>query len=168
MISLRQYDDFAAKRVLTTLDPSDLIEAQLVRGGVANHLALFAEWRAMQAGAVVSLVLHDAALGVPFAVLALGHTGQAGVGQAALLARLHHAWARQLARAGVMIRRQMPEVCAEAGVRRVECRCWAGHPTASRFLERCGFAHEADMRGFGPDGAETFRQFAWTTPRTGD
>lgn len=168
MIDLAPYDTFTAKHVFDRLDPYDLLEARMVRGGAANHLQIFAEWHAVQATALVSLVLHDKPMGTPFAVLALGHTGQAGVAQAALLARLHSACRRPLAQAGVLIRRRMPAFCAEAGVQRIEARCWAGHPTASSFLSRCGFTLEADMPGFGPEGRETFRQFAWTPPNHGD
>lgn len=167
MIDLEPYDPALAAYVLKRLDPHDLMEAQLVRGRAVGHLQLFAEWHAAQMGALVSLVLRARPGGPPFAVLTLNHTGQAGVGQAALLARRHGAWVRELAQAGVLIRRRMAAACDELGVRRIECRSWAGHPTAARFLTRCGFVREADMPGFGAEGAETFCQFAWL-PQTGD
>jgi len=165
MITLAPFDNLGAMAVLSRLDPSDLIEAHLVRGVHADHLTLFADWRGMQAQAVLSLVLKDDRRGgKPFAVLALSNTGQAGVAQAALLARDHAAHWRALATAALMIRAGLPEYCAEWGIYRIEARCWAGHPSAARFLTHCGFAPETDMPGFGPDGTAIFRQFAWITP----
>lgn len=165
MISAQPYDDHAAMAVLSRLDPNDRIEACLARGANASHLAIFADWRAMQGARLVSVVLRDEARArQPFAVLALAHTGQAGVAQAALLARDHKAHRRALAQVARRIRAEMPPFCAAHGIHRIEARCWAGHPTAARFLTLCGFAHETDMPGFGADGAATFRQFAWITP----
>lgn len=148
--------------VLSALDPMDHMEAEATRGAAVTHLALFAEWRSMEPGRVMSLVLIDKRHGrQPFAVLGLSNTGQAGVAQAAMLARDHKKYARALAIAGVLIRRQMPTFCEENGIHRVEARAWADHPTASKFLTVCGFSHETDMPGFGANGAVTFRQFAW-------
>jgi hypothetical protein len=62
------------------------------------------------------------------------------------------------------IRAEMPAFCARAGIHRIEARCWAGHPTAASLLAALGFTHEADMPGFGPGGAATYRQFAWISP----
>jgi len=73
-----------------------------------------------------------------------------------------------LARLAVAIRQRIPAFAVKTGINRIEARCWAGHPTASRLLAAMGFAHEADMRGFGRDGTQTFRQFAWTKPATTD
>lgn len=163
MIDPRPYDDQAAMAVLRDLDGNDRIEAQLVRGVAASHLAIFADWHAMQRGALLSLVLFagEHAWAPPFAVLALGHTGQAGVAQAAFLARNHQRWRVPIARAGVSIRRQMPFLCADWGVHRIEARAWARHPTAGHFLHALGFRAECDMTGFGATGAETFTQYAW-------
>ncbi|MEM7317408.1 MAG: hypothetical protein AAF408_00150, partial [Pseudomonadota bacterium] len=114
---------------------------------------------------VLSLVLRDKRrANQPFAVLALGNTGQAGVAQAALLARKHRRHARALVAACRQIRAEMPAFCSDLGIRRVEARAHAGHPRASRFLQSCGFAFETDMPGFGGDGRAVFRQFAWTDP----
>ena len=170
-IATAPYDDTQAMAVFRQLDPYDWIEAGLVRGVQITHLGLFADWRAMQIGAVLSLILRSepGLHGAPFAVLALGNTGQAGVAQAALLARDHGKFRASLARACVTIRQQMPEFCAKLGIHRVEARCWAAHPTAARFLIGCGFRYETDLPGFGRDGTDTFKQFAWITPNnTGD
>lgn len=165
MIRVRPFTDLAAMAVFRHLDPSDQLEAELVRGAPAQALGLFADWRAAAAGGVLNLVLETAGA-TPFAVLALGHTGQAGVAQAALLARDHGRFRRPLAEAAVLIRARMPGWCAERGIHRIEARCWAGHPTAAGLLTGIGFAHEADMPGFGADGAVVFRQFAWVAARS--
>lgn len=168
MIQTRPYNDHQAMFVLRQLDPSDLIEAQLVRGQAVDHLSLFADWRAVQASRVVSLIvtLDSAHGGVPFAVLALAHTGQSGVAQAAFLSRDHQKFRRALAYAGLTIRRQMPVFCHDNGIHRVEARCWAGHPTAPGFLTNIGYKAETTMRGFGPHGRAEFIQFAWVSPET--
>ncbi len=167
MIDARPYDDVAAMTVLRDLDGNDRIEAQLVRGVAASHLAIFADWHAMQRGALLSLVIFagDHPGAAPFAVLALGHTGQAGVAQAAFLARNHERWRGCIGRAGVHIRRQMPFLCADWGVHRIEARAWSAHPTAGRFLRALGFRAECDMAGFGATGGETFTQYAWVAGR---
>lgn len=163
-LALAPWDNLTAMSVLRDLDPNDRIEAQLISGHIADHLDIFSDWRAMQAGAVLSLILKTGGPGGrAFGVLALGHTGQAGVAQAALLARDHRRHARALARAALTIRAGMPEFCTERGIHRVEARSWAHHPTAGRFLRACGFRFETPMPGFGADGMADFHQFAWTT-----
>lgn len=167
MIQPRAYDELAAMAVFRGLDPHDLLEAQITRGRDAGHLALFADWHAAQAHAVLSLVVFtDPGRGAkPFGVLMLGNTGQAGVAQAAFLARDHGAFRRPLAEAAVQIRTQMPAFCHKAGIHRIEARAWAGHPRAARFLGAVGFAPEAIMPGFGSAGHEQFIQFAWVAAR---
>lgn len=163
MIEATAYENRAAMAVLSQLDPADWTEARLIRGGAGDHLDIFADWRAVQAGAVLSLVLRDPRRGgIPFAVLCLGHTGQGGVAQAALLSRSHRTFRRALAATALRIRDQLPAFCREAGIRRVEARCWAKHPSAPRFLAACGFREEVRMTGFGGDADATFIQFAWT------
>jgi hypothetical protein len=162
MIELRPYDDLAAMAVLSRLDASDRMEAEVMRGAITNHLALFAEWRSMQPAAVLSLVASVA--GQPFALLMLVNTGQHGVASAALLARDHARYRRPLAQFAAAIRRDMPRYCADRGIHRIEARAWDDHPTASSLLAVLGFKHEANMPGFGPRGTVTFRQFAWLTP----
>lgn len=165
MIRLRPYDDLAAMAVINRLDPHDQIEAETVRGAPVTALALFADWRAMQAVRLASWVIHTAT-GQPFALLGLSHTGQAGVAAAALVARDHRQYRRELAAAARMIRADMPMFAAERGIHRIEARAWVDHPRASVFLALVGFRNEtpADMPGFGRDGSAWFRQFAWIAP----
>ncbi len=162
MIALRPYDDMAAMAVLSRLDPHDHMEAELVRGAGATHLALFAEWRAMEVARAASIVATRD--GRPFALLALANTGQAGVGAACLLACDHRRHRVALARLCVTVRRALPAWCAERGVHRIEARAWAAHPTASRLLSAMGFIFEAPLPGFGADGRAVFHQFAWLSP----
>ncbi|MEM9579064.1 MAG: hypothetical protein AAF891_00135 [Pseudomonadota bacterium] len=163
-IGVLPFTSHAAMAVFRDLDPWDLIEAQAVRGSQADHLSLFAEWYGQRPAHVVSHVLTQGATQVPFAVLALAHTGQAGVAQAALLARDHVRFAGSLARAGAIIRNRLPAVMAELGVHRIECRCLQKHPTAQTFLQRLGFHKEADLPGFGISGELTFCQMALVSP----
>lgn len=162
MIRLRPYDDQDAFAVLSRLDLNDQAEAELMRGAAATGLQLFAEWRAVQSARIISHVAS--AHGQPFAVFALAHTGQAGVAQAALLARDHARWRLPLARLAVLIRGGMPEFATRHGIHRIEARSWAGHPTAHRLLVSLGFDHETDMPGFGLTGRVTFAQYAWLAP----
>lgn len=166
MIEVRPFEDLAAWSVFQRLDPHDHLEAEFVRGAPATPLALFCDWRAAQPIQCVSLVIQtDARHGaVPFAVLCLANTGQAGVAQAALLARSHEHFRRPLAALAAQIRSRFPAVCAELGIHRIEARCWSNHPSAAILLDRIGFRHECDMPGFGKSGHITFRQFAWIAP----
>lgn len=166
MIETRSYDDHAAFQVFSSLDANDLIEAQLVRGSNATHLALFADWRAIQAGGVVSVIFRTSAArgSKPFGVLALVNIGQPGIAQAAFLARDHVKFKYEIAQVALRIRHNMPEFCVNNGINRVEARCWARHPSAARFLRSTGFQFEADLPGFGVTGTETFQQFAWISP----
>lgn len=166
MISSRDFDDMAALSVFQSLDPYDQKEAELTRGAGCTGFGLWADWRAARAAHILSIVAHvsDAPNATAFAVLALGHTGQAGVAQAALLARNHQKYRRPLAQLALAVRQQMPRFCLERGIYRIEARSWADHPRASKFLEAVGFSHEVDMPGFGANGAVTFCQFAWHSP----
>ena len=162
-VTLHPFDDHGALAVFRDLDPYDLIEAQVVRGDpTVGHIALFCDWRQVQAAAPVSVLLKDR--GRPFAVLILANTGQAGVAQAAFLSRDHVKWRRPLAQAGLMIRAHMAQRCRDMGIRRVEVRSLIGHPTAAGFLASIGFHREAVCAGFGDDGAAWFAQYAWPAP----
>lgn len=163
MIHLRPYEDLAAMAVFQALDPADLAECDQMRGAVTMPLALFAEWRGIEAARVVSLIASTAG-GTPFAVFGLCNTGQAGVAAAALLARSHRTYRRELAALARQIRSRLAPFCTQAGIRRIEARSWAGHPTASRLLQSLGFSAECTMPGFGPTGQATFVQFARTFP----
>jgi len=152
--------------VLSQLDPFDLLEAQFVRGAPVTHLALFADWRAMRCAWIASYILTTGRDGRrPFAVLAVGHTGQAGVAQAAFLARDHVRHRLAIGRAAVLIRDGLPPFMDAHGIARIEARCWADHPTAPGFLTRVGFKFEARLPGFGGALASTtFLQFALVAP----
>lgn len=163
MVRVRPYEDLSAMAVLSRLDPFDQIEAEAVRGEVAPALALFADWRGMRGAWVGSWVIETEGC-TPFALLALANTGQAGVAGAALLARDHRRYRRELVALSRLIRAEMPGFCKGLGIRRIEARSWAGHPRAAAFLRAVGFRHEADMPGFGRDGTLTFRQFTWLSP----
>jgi hypothetical protein len=150
--------------VFTRLDVHDHIEAEIVRGTAYTAPGLFADWRMAQAQGPLSLIAHTHPAGRPFAVIALGNTGQAGVAQGALLAADHARHRLDLARLAVAIRQRLPAFAADTGINRIEARTWAGHPTAARLLTGMGFTHEADLPAFGRDGRHLFRQFAWTRP----
>jgi hypothetical protein len=165
MIEIRPYDDFEAMAVFRQLDPDDFLEAELVRGAAVSHLSLWGDWRQAQHARLASYVFSYA--GAPFAVGALAHSGAAGVAEAALLAREHRRFRRPLIRLARQIRSELPEFCARLGIRRIEARCYAGHPRAAQFLEFLGFRHEADLPGFGATGAVVFRQFAWVAASRG-
>ena len=110
--------------VLSRLDPSDQTEADHARGERSSHLQLFADWRAVEPARVVSLVLcaGSEAAPIPFAVLGLSNTGQAGVASAALLARDHFKFKRHLMATCLLIRDRMPPFCVEHGIHRIEAR----------------------------------------------
>lgn len=161
MIRISTYDDMAAMVVLRDLDPQDRLEAEAVRGEVVSHLSLFGDWRAARGYHLLSLVIRASPSDEPVALLALANTGQHGVASAALVARNHRRYRRQLAALARLIRKELPRFASEAGIFRIEARAWASHPRASKFLSLVGFTHEVDMPGFGRGGTETFRQFAW-------
>lgn len=171
MITLRPHDDATSRQVLGQLDMCDRLECEFFRGrAIDDPMTLWADWRAMVPAHLVSLVALDRRrdgqgfVDVPFAVLALANTGQAGVGQAALLARSHAAFRVALARLVVMIRQGLPELAREHGIHRIEARSWGDHPTAGRLLAGIGFRCEAVMPGFGVSGSLSFHQWAWISP----
>lgn len=166
MIHSRPYSDAAARAVLTRLDHADHFEAELVRGVATDGHALWADWRAVQGARLESVVFFTGthAGAAPFAVGCLTHTGQAGVAAGAFLARDHQRYRRQIGEAAVLIRRGLEAFARDTGLRRIEARCWDGHPTAPDFLSLLGFDLDADMRGFGPRGDATFLQYAWVAP----
>lgn len=166
MIRATPFDNAAALAVLRNLDPNDALEAQIARGVAGDPLDLWADWRAAQPWAALSLVLRSEP-GTPFALLAVARSpGTVGLGQAALLSRRHDAWRRHLAFAALRIRTELPGWAEEAALTRIEARCWQGHPTAAGFLSACGFHQEAVLPGFGPQGTATFLQYAWTREAT--
>lgn len=166
MIEVRPYDDLAAYAVLSRLDVSDQLEAELIRGAHAASLELFADWRAVIPASIGGHVFftEPSAGGVPFAVGALVASGQAGVAQAALLARDHRHFRRPLVQLARRLRAELPSYCVKHNINRIEARCWADHPTAARFLGLIGFSPEAILYGFGPSGQVPFIQFAMVNP----
>ena len=168
MIEPAPFTANGAWTVFQDLDPDDYAEAIMIRGGgPVTPLDLFTDWSLAQRAGFLSHVIYTRAKlkgGRPFAVLCVGHTGQAGVAQAALLARRHDRYTRQLGEAAVQIRRNMPSLCKAYGIYRIEARSWAEHPTAARFLERCGFVLETTMEGFGDGGRDRVQQFAYVSP----
>ena len=165
MSRVAPFDPVPAMAMFRALDPHDHMEAELVRGKTMLGAELWADWRAATAWQAISLMAYATPHATtPFAVFALGNTGQAGVAQAALLARDHTIHRLALARLALWIRTNLPVQARAHGIRRVEARAWAGHPTASGLLAKLGFTHEAEMPGFGPDGGQTYRQFALIIP----
>jgi hypothetical protein len=162
MIEARAWEDLAGFAVFRDLDAHDLLEAEAVRGQPCTSLSLWADWRAVRGAHLACHVFT--AHGEPFAVGALAHTGQAGVAEGALLARDHARFRGPLARLAVLIRNELPGYCAARGIRRIEARSWARHPTGGRLLAALGFRCEATLPGFGGHGRETFEQFAFLPP----
>lgn len=162
MITLHPFDDLLSMDVIRNLDAFDRLEAEALRGAPVTSLALWADWRAIEGVRVASWIVRRAATGLPVALIALVNTGQSGVASAAMVARDHGTYRRELVAIARRIRDGMPSYCADLGINRIEARAWSDHPRASEFLKLVGFRHEADMPGFGPGGALTFRQFAWT------
>lgn len=160
MITVRPYDDMTALPVFQCLDPMDQIEADLVRGSSSAAVQLWADWRGVEAYRFLSFVALTKGQS-PFAVFGLSHTGQAGVAAAALLARDHLRFRRELVQLVRLIRVHLAGECATRGIHRIEARAWADHPRAAGVLRALGFAHECDMPGFGLTGQVTYRQFAW-------
>ncbi len=161
MIRISDYEDLAAMAVMRDIDPFDRLEAEAVRGEVVSHLSLFGDWRAARGWHAVSLIVRAQPSDDPIALLALANTGQHGVASAALVARNHRRYRRQLAALARKIRLEMPKIARDAGIFRIEARAWASHPRASKFLHLVGFTHECTMSGFGRGGTEQFRQYAW-------
>ena len=168
-ITLRPFTDQISFNVFQGLDPMDVLEAEIVRGGgVASGAALWADWRSIERGRVISHVVCDKDTDQPFAVVGLAHTGESRVAQAALLSKQHSKYRRQLLELAIVIRKMLPTVTEQLGIHRVECRCWADHPTAAGVLTLVGFHQEAVMQGFGAGGRTSFLQFAWTPNRKGE
>lgn len=167
MIQLRPYDNLSAQAILTRLDPADLAEAALLRGGEVDGLDLFADWRASAAFWIGSRVAVTApARGSrPFAVVAVTRASAPGIAHAALLARDHGRFRRELVMLARKLAADMPAWAAHHDLTRIEARSWAGHPRAAALLSAVGFRAECIMPGFGPDGREELIQWAWTRVR---
>lgn len=162
MIAVRPYDDMTALLVFQRLDPMDQMEADLLRGSASAALQLWADWRGVQPYRILSFVALTPGQ-TPFAVFGLSHTGQAGVAAAALLARDHLRYRREMVQLVRLIRTHLATECKERGIHRIEARAWADHPRAAGLLRALNFTHECDMPGFGLTGQVIYRQFAWTS-----
>lgn len=172
-ILVRDYDLKSMESVFSYMDHSDLVEAAITRGDPGPVSAdkvrhFMIDWHNANALRLLSLVAcRKRQMGalLPFAIFGVSLTGYAGVAQAALLARAHFVFRRDLAELAILIRKGLPEWAAEHGINRIEARSWAGHPTGGGFLRAIGFDLECTMPGFGAGGMETFEQYARHFPR---
>lgn len=153
----------AALAVYRNLDIHDLVEIEVMAGRFDPLRAVAG--RMMGAGllieAHVAEVERPGGRRIPFAVLALGQTGFPGVAQGEFLAANHGFYRRELAQLVIMARAALPEIAAAHGLRRIEFRAYARHPSAALLGACLGFREEARLRGFGPDGMAEIVQFAW-------
>lgn len=160
-LELIGWSDDLAFEVFRDLDLNDRIEAALWRGDDAHPLALWSDWRAWAGWRAVTriAVWREGATMRPVAVLGWQPTGAQGVVQAALLARDHKLHRRALASLARRLRAHLLDHAAEAGLTRIECRSWTGHPTAGRLLRSVGFRLElAELPGM----PAAFAQYALT------
>ena len=166
-LELIDWSDDLAFQVFRDLDLYDRIEAALWRGDDAHPLALWCDWRAWAGWRAVTriAVWRRGATLLPIAVLGWQPTGAKGVVQAALLARDHKLHRRALIPLARRLRKHLPDVAAEAGLTRIECRSWTGHPTAGRLLTAIGFRLEvAELAGM----PGTFAQYVLTLDPGGE
>lgn len=169
-VVLQPWSDELALDVFRDLDPNDREEMFITMGCALTPLQVFSGWKtvaplcAYEAIAVASGPSRQGA----FAALSLVRNGPAGTAEASLLARRHRAWRWQLGALAVIVKRDLPGMMAQLGLRRVEARCWEDHPTAGVLLGRLGFRQEGGpLAGFGEDGAHRFLQFAMVRPVDG-
>lgn len=159
-VYLTPYEDAAAMAVLRNLDPADRDEALRTSAELGNIYALHAGWRGLPVYPGTSQIAVSTRRYQPFAVFAASPAGAAGVATVSLLARDHGAFRREIAELVLHLRGILPQLMAQHGVRRLEVRSWAGHPRAGGLLRGMGFAVEATCKGFGPEGADVFTQWA--------
>lgn len=162
LIRVRAYSDKPALEVLENLDLNDATEVVLMRGpDDAGALAMLSDWRMVNKMGAVSFIAFVEGADVPFAVMSIAPDGMPGCGRAALLAKDHRLWRRELVVLAGMICKQLPVIAASMGLHRIEARTWSNHPTASALLSAVGFSLDADMPGFGVSGELSLRQFSW-------
>ena len=159
-IQFGPYSTAEALPVFEDLNLEDLVEQQIASGVALDNLDMFANWTVNGRSLAINWLFRTAE-GEPFAIAGLAQGSAAGVGQAAFLSRDPQTFRRPLVKAARIIRTILPEVSRDTGLRRIECRCWRNHSTASRFLESIGFERETGLRGFGPSGDDVFLQYAW-------
>lgn len=167
MIDLVQYRPELAVEVFRNLDGADRMEADALRDPGTHFLGLFGDWHNAARHAIESGVfVKKSALGnAPFAVIALANTGIAGVAEGAFLAADHSQNFWSIGRAAVFLKRHWLSYMAERQIHRIEARCDAAHPRASRLLEQIGFEFCCNLPGYGRDGSHTFKLYALTAER---
>lgn len=150
-ISLAEFEPIAALRVIEDLDPIDRLEVHL--GGVTPSAGeILRQFVIQQAGGAhlqIAYAHRPEGGAEPFAILGVAEVLASGTGSAALIARVHGQWAGPLRRLCLGLRADFPRAMAIAGFRRVEARCWSGHPTAAHLLRGIGFEFETELHGFG-------------------
>lgn len=109
------------------------------------------------------LDLHGGILDERFALFGFGAAESGGTARAGFLARNHRLWARPLLLLGAAVRSQIDAYARLAGLRRLEVRLSAEHPTAAKLCLALGFEFETDLPGFGIPGAR-FEQWARVIP----
>lgn len=159
-VYLTPYEDAAAMAVFRNLDPADRDEALRTSPELGNVYALFGGWRSLPVLPGTSQIAMSNRSFHPFAVFAATPAGAAGVATVSLLARDHGHFRRELAELVVHLRGILPQLMDQHGVRRLEVRSWADHPRAAGLLRGMGFKVEATCKGFGPEGADVFTQWA--------
>ncbi len=165
-IEVRSFDDDLALQVMRNLDVNDALEVHMMRGRATSPLALWADWRAVNAFRAASIVAVARRRNrwVPFVVLGVAATGVPHIGQGAMLACNHVEFHDELVRFLLTVRQELPGFALNHKLNRIEARCWADHPSAANLLEAIGFKHEGDLDGFGEGGNVRLRQFAWINP----
>jgi len=170
-IEIVDYTPQDADRVFKFIDLNDETEALHARGFAARpddfNLQIMLDWHGGQAFRIMScvgLLKGKSKVSAPFAVFAIGHTGQSGVAQAALLAKHHFGFTRELAELVILIRHALPTIAADHNIHRIEVRSWANHPTAPNLLSALGFEKECTMLGFGATGMDEYHQYARLFP----
>lgn len=165
-VTVVEYDPLLAKQVFDFIDENDMAELRFMSGAAtATELDAFLQWHQAQIFRLGSWVaVADRPQGpVPFAVLGLSHAGYPGTANAALLARAHRYYRRELVGLVSLVRDFLPKVADDYRLRRIEVRHWCDHPTAGRVLARCGFWRETGrLQGFGGEAMTgDVRQWSW-------
>jgi len=150
-LSLAPFELLSALRVIEDLDRMDRLEIQL--GGVdPTPDAILRQFVLQDAtGSHLQIVWRHRPEGgaEPFAIVMIDELLARGTASAALIARDHVRFAAPLRRLVAGLRADLPGAMAQSGLRRLECRCWAEHPTAPGLLTAIGFAFETELHGFG-------------------
>lgn len=170
-VTLGAFNAERALRVLRNLDVNDAVEASILNGRFDPYEALagFVAASPVMIRLDIAEVARPDGQRIPFAIVALSRTGFPGVAAAQMIACNHAHFRAELWALARMIRDGLPGFARDAGVRRIECRCYGRHPTAAGFLRALRFDQEGgDLKGFGPGGDVAVLQFAWTQPDDGN